>query len=322
MAAFLVRRLIQGVIVVALVATIAFLLLHAAPGDPFTGAMDDPRMGGDVRETMRAAYGFNLSTREQYVRYIASVFRGDLGFSIPRGRWVKDILSDAIPNTLLLMAIGILGGFALGISVAIAQVRNRGKRIDRVLGWISLLFFAFPDFWLALLVVLSLSSLLHLPFVGTVDVTHDLMSPAARLVDRVRHIILPALTLTLLYFPIIARHQRAALMDVLPSDYITTARAKGVDDRTLIRRHALRNALLPVITILGIAFPALLTGAVFIETVFSWPGMGYLIVNAINNRDYPLLTACVILGSALVVIGSLLADTLYRLLDPRLRDDH
>ena len=320
MAAFLVRRLIQGVIVVAFVATIVFLLLHLAPGDPYTVAMDNAQITADVLENWRHSAGLDLPVWQQFTRYVANVFRGDLGFSYT-GRPVLHALRDAIPNTLLLMAVGIAGGFALGIAVAIAQVKHQGKWVDRALGWISMIFFAFPDFWLALLVVLSLSSLLHLPLGGAVDMLHDDMGPAARIGDRITHLILPALTLTLLYFPIIARHQRAALMDVLPSEYIAAARAKGVDERTLIRRHALRNALLPVITILGVAFPALLTGAVFIEYVFSWPGMGYLIVTAINGRDYPLLTAAVILGGAFVVIGSLLADTLYRLLDPRIRDD-
>jgi peptide/nickel transport system permease protein len=133
--------------------------------------------------------------------------------------------------------------------------------------------------------------------------------------------VLPALTLTLLYFPLIARHQRAALLDVLPSDYVTTARAKGVHERTVISRHALRNALLPIITLLGVAFPALLTGAVFIEKVFAWPGMGSLIVGSIGSRDYPLLMAAVLMASVFVVTGSILADLLYRWLDPRMRDE-
>jgi peptide/nickel transport system permease protein len=160
------------------------------------------------------------------------------------------------------------------------------------------------------------------PIGGSVDpVTHDMMGAAARGADRVKHLILPALTLALLYFPVIARHQRAALLESITSDYMTTARAKGVSENVLITRHALRNALLPVVTILGVAFPALLTGAVFVEKVFSWPGMGLLIVNSINSRDYPLLTAAVLLGSTFVIIGSIISDVAYRMLDPRLRDE-
>jgi peptide/nickel transport system permease protein len=321
MAAFLLRRLVHGVIVVALVATIVFLLIHAAPGAPFAEAMDNPNMTEAVRQKWLHAYGLDRPIGEQFIRYLLSVFRGDFGFSYSNPRPVVDVLAAAIPNTLLLMTLGLIGGFALGISVAVVQVRNRGKLIDKVLGGVSLAFFAVPDFWLALLILVSLSGWVHLfPTGGTVTVgEYDYLGPLGRLADRAKHLFLPALTLSLLYFPIIARHQRASLIDVLPSDYITTARAKGVDERTVIRHHAMRNALLPVVTILGVAFPALLTGAVFIERVFSWPGMGFVILSSINGRDYPLLTASVILGAAFVVLGSLLADTLYRWLDPRLR---
>jgi len=140
------------------------------------------------------------------------------------------------------------------------------------------------------------------------------------LIDRARHLALPALTLALLYFPLIARHQRASLVDVLPSGYVTTARAKGVRESSVVTRHALRNSLLPIVTLIGIAFPALLTGAVFIEKVFSWPGMGLLIVNSIGSRDYPLLMAAVLMASIFVIAGSVLSDILYRWLDPRMRD--
>ena len=323
MAAFVLRRLLQGIIVVALVATIVFLLIHVPPGAPFADAMDNPNVTAAVRESWLEDYGLNRPLGEQYARYVANVFRGEFGFSFSKQRPVLDALASALPNTLLLMALGLAGGFALGIGVAVAQVRNRGRLLDKLLGGISLTFLAVPDFWLALLVAVSLSSWVHLfPTGGMVSVAeYDYLGPAGRVADRLKHLVLPALTLSLLYFPIIARHQRAALIDVLPAGYITTARAKGVDESTVVRHHAMRNALLPVITILGVAFPALLTGAVFIEKVFAWPGMGLLIVSSIDSRDYPLLTAAVILGAAFVVVGSLIADTLYRWLDPRLRDE-
>lgn len=323
MAAFITRRLAQGLIVVALVATIVFLLIDAAPGDPFGAAMDNPSVTEAVRQNWRDAYGLDRPVGERYVRYVTSVFQGELGFSISRQRPVSAALGDALPNTILLMALGLAGGFGLGLAVAMTQVRHRGGAADRILGGVSLAFFAVPDFWLALLILVTLSLWIPVfPIGGAVDpLMHDMFGPAGRVADRLRHIVLPALTLSLVYFPIIARHQRASLLDVLPSEYMITARAKGVDERTLVRRHAMRNALLPVITLLGVAFPALLTGAVFIEKVFAWPGMGLLIADSITSRDYPLLTASVILGAAFVVLGSLLADCLYRLLDPRLRYD-
>ncbi|HEX6575551.1 MAG TPA: ABC transporter permease [Gemmatimonadaceae bacterium] len=323
MAAFLVRRLIQGIVVVALVTTIVFVLIHLAPGDPFASAVSNPSITESIRASWRHAYGLDRPLGEQYLRYVANVFRGDLGFSFSLQRPVAAVLADALPNTILLMLLGLIAGFALGIAVAIAQVRNRGKALDKFLGGVSLTFFAVPDFWLALLLLVSLAYWVPIFPIGgaTNPVMYDTFSPAEQVWDRARHVILPAATLALLYFPVIARHQRAALADALPSDYVTTARAKGVSEKTLIRRHALRNALLPIVTLLGIALPGLLTGAVFVERVFSWPGMGSVIVNSIHSRDYPLLTACVILGSAFVVAGSVIADVLYRLLDPRLRDE-
>jgi len=202
-------------------------------------------------------------------------------------------------------------------------VRRRGRRTDRVLGSISLTLFSVPDFLFALMMLVGFAYWIPLfPIGGATDpVMHDLLGTAGRIADRARHLVLPAMTLALLYFPLIARHQRAALLDVLPQDYVTTARAKGVRESAVIARHALRNALLPIITLLGVAFPALLTGAVFIEKVFSWPGMGLLIVNSIQTRDYPLLMAAVLMGSVFVVAGSMLADILYRSLDPRMRDE-
>lgn len=323
MAEFLARRMAQGVVVMGIVATIVFFLIHAAPGDPFSTSIDNPSITESVRSSWRSAYGLDRPLGEQYVRYVANVFSGDLGFSFSKQRPVIDAIGDAMPNTLLLMLCGLIGGFGVGIAAAVAQVRRRGSSADKAIGGVSLALFSIPDFWLAMLMLVAFAYWIPaFPIGGAADpVMHDMMSTSGRFFDRVRHLILPALTLTLLYFPIIARYQRAALLDVMPSEYIMTARAKGVSERSVVTRHALRNALLPIVTLIGVAFPALLTGAVFIEKVFAWPGMGTLIVNSIGSRDYPLLTASVIAGSAFVVAGSIIADVLYRALDPRLRDE-
>jgi len=284
----------------------------------------NPNVSGAVRAHWREAYGLDRPLPEQFARYIASIVRGDLGWSFSLQRPVIDVLRDALPNTLLLMSIALVGSFALGIVLAIAQVTRPGSLTDRIIGGVSLIFFSMPEFWLALMVIVLLAY--HFPIFpigGMVDpVMHSSLGPAARAADVARHTVLPALTLTLLFSAVVARYQRAALLDVLPAEYVKTARAKGVPERHIIRRHALRNALLPVITLFGLAFPALLTGAVFVEKVFSWPGMGLVIVNSIDTRDYPLLMAAVIIGSFLVALGSLAADLLYVAFDPRLRDAH
>lgn len=321
MAVFLARRIAQGLIVVALVATIVFFLIHAARGDPFSYGMDNPSITEAVRQSWRRAYGLDRPLGEQYVRYVVGVFRGYLGFSISNQRPVSDVIRDAFPNTLLLMATGLFGAFAIGIAVALAQVRKLGRLTDRVLGALSLTLFSVPDFWLALIMLLVFAYWLPIfPVGGSFTVgEYDGLGPLDKIGDRLRHLILPAVTLTLLYFPIIARYQKAALLDVVAAEYISVARAKGVPERAVINRHAWRNALLPIITLLGIAFPALLTGAVFVEKVFGWPGMGLVIVGAIASRDYQLLTSAVIFGSAFVVAGSIIADILYRRFDPRVR---
>jgi len=314
-------RLVQAVVIVAIVATITFALIHIAPGDPFSAVLDNPNVNERVRMTLRAQYGLDRPLPEQFVRYVGQLARGELGWSFSHDRPVREVLASALPNTLLLMAIALTGSFALGILIALVQVARRGSTIDHALSAVSLFFFSMPDFWLAILALLAFTYWLPLfPVGGTVDpVTHDYMGLGARIVDRLRHLALPALTLTVLASPGVARYQRAALLDVLPADYIRTARLKGLTEREILRRHALRNALLPIISLLGLSFPALLTGAFFVEKIFVWPGMGLAVVTAIGSRDYPLVVGGVILGSIMVTAGSLLADLLYAWADPRLR---
>jgi peptide/nickel transport system permease protein len=220
------------------------------------------------------------------------------------------------------MSVALAASFALGIAIALVQARRAGSAADRVIGGVSLFFFSLPEFWLALTVLGVVAYVFpRFPIGGMVDpISHESMSSFGRAMDVTRHMLLPALTLTLVFSAVVARYQRAALLDVLPAEYIRTARAKGLSEGEIIRTHALRNALLPIVTLLGLAIPALLTGAVFVEKIFSWPGMGLVIVNSIDTRDYALLISSVIAGSVLVALGSLLADILYRVCDPRLRD--
>jgi len=318
---FIARRLGQAAVIVAIVAAITFELSHLAPGDPFSAVLDNPNVSEKVRETLRAQYGLDRPLPEQFVRYIGALARGEMGWSFSHDLPVREVLATALPNTLLLMGVALVASFALGIIVALVQVARRGSIIDNVLGAISLFFFSMPDFWLAILALLALTYWLPIfPVGGAVDpVMHEYLGLGGRIVDRLKHLVLPALTLTLLASASVARYQRAALLDVLPADYIRTARLKGLTEKEILRRHALRNALLPIITLIGLSFPALLTGAFFIERIFAWPGMGYAVVNAIGTRDYPLVVGGVIIGSIMVTLGSLLADLLYAWADPRLR---
>jgi peptide/nickel transport system permease protein len=308
-------------VIVAIVAAITFVLIHLAPGDPFSAVLDNPNVTERVRATLRAQYGFDRPLPEQFVKYVDALAHGELGWSFSHQRPVREVLTDTLPNTVLLMGVALVASFSLGILIALVQVARRGSAIDHTISAVSLFFFSMPDFWLAILALLAFSYWLPIfPVGGAVDpVMHEYLGWAGRVFDRLKRLALPALTLTVLASASVARYQRAALLDVLPADYIRTARLKGLTEREILRRHALRNALLPTITLIGLSFPALLTGAFFIEKIFGWPGMGLAVVGAIGNRDYPLVVGGVIIASVMVTLGSLIADLLYVWADPRIR---
>ncbi|HUQ45405.1 MAG TPA: ABC transporter permease [Gemmatimonadaceae bacterium] len=318
---YLGGRLLQAVSVVFLVTTLTFLLVHLAPGDPLQAALDRPGVTEEIRAQWRAQFGLDRPIAHQYGRWLANIPRGELGWSFSHRRPVRDVLGEALPRTLLLVGLALAMSFALGIAVGVLQAERLGKSRDRWLGRGLLLLYSVPDFWLALLALLVFAYRIPiLPPGGIVDpVLHDYMSLGSRLLDRVRHLVLPVMTLTLLTSAVIARHQRSALLDVLPSDWMRTALAKGLSWRAAVRRHALRNALLSTVTLVGLSLPALAAGAVFIEKVFSWPGMGMVTVSAIAARDYPLITAGVLVISVVVVVGALAADLAVAAADPRVR---
>ena len=321
MRALIARRLLQAAVIVAIAATTTFLLVQLAPGDPLGDLVENPRVPLEVRERLRARWGLDRPMHEQYVLYVRNLARGDLGWSFSQNRPVADAVIDALPNTLLLMGVALIGAFALGMTAGVIRAGRRGSMADRALGAGTLVFYSMPDFWLAIMAMLVFAYWVPLfPTSGmTTAVLYDYLSPAGKVIDRLKHLVLPATTLVLLLAAIIARYQRAAFLDVATQDFVRTARAKGLTERAVLWRHVLRNALLPVITLLGLSLPMLVGGSVFIEQVFAWPGMGRLAVGAIAARDHALVMAVVLMGSGLVTLGSLFADLLYVVADPRLR---
>jgi peptide/nickel transport system permease protein len=317
---YVAARLAQTLVVVVLVTTISFFLIRLAPGDPFsfTGGLT---MNAAVRDRLREQFGYNRPVLEQFVLFVGNVARGRLGYSHSMHRYVGDVLADVLPRTLLLMSVALVLSFVIGIAVGALQAVKRDSWLDRSLSGVLLLFYSIPDFWLALIALLAFAYWLPIfPPGGMIDeVMHDYMSLGGRIGDIAAHLVLPSLTIALLAAAGIARYQRAALLDVLPQDFVRTARAKGVAEGGIVFRHALRNALLPVITLIGLSLPALVGGTFFVEKVFAWPGMGYVAANAIAARDYDLVTGSVIVGGIMVAFGSLLADLLYAVADPRLR---
>jgi peptide/nickel transport system permease protein len=318
----LVSRLLQAVVVVLVAATLTFVLIRIAPGDPFAAALENPNVTAEVRAEWRRAYGLDRPMPEQYVRYLGAVARGDFGWSFSMQRPVSEAIAAAFPKTLLLMGTGLVLSFVAGIGLALIQARRVGSATDRALTHASLLVYSLPDFWLALmLLVVFALGLGVFPAGGAADpLLHDHLGAWGRMVDTLRHLVLPAATLALIGAATVARYQRGALLDVLPQDFIRTARAKGAPERVVLRRHALRNALLPTLTLLGLSIPALFGGSVFVEKIFAWPGVGLLAVNAVATRDYALVSAVVVIAGIAVVAGNLLADVLYAIADPRIRD--
>jgi len=313
----LLHRAAQSALVVLLVVTTCFALIRLAPGDPFFSGLDATDVPPEAAALMREQFGYDRPLAEQYWRFISGIARGDLGWSHSRGRPVADVLADVVPNTLLLMGTALLVGFLVGVSLGAWQGWRCGT-VARLTDRLALVVLSIPDFVLALL--LALGPALAWGFFPTSGMRTE-FGPGglAGAVDLLHHLALPAGTLALLVAATIARHQRAAMREVREAEFIRAARATGIPERQILLRHALRNSLTPVLTVMGVLLPTLVGGAVLVERIFSWPGMGRTIVDAVSFRDYPLVAGGVIVTSAGVVIGSLLADLAVAWADPRLR---
>lgn len=326
MGAYLVRRLAWTVPLVLGVATVVFFILHLAPGDP-ASYYAGPGVSAESIEQVRRNMGLDQPVHVQYVRWMGSMLRGDFGVSLARNQPVRSVVGQALPNTLILTLTALFLAFLGGVLVGVVQAVRHNTLTDRALSLGSLFFYSMPSFWLALMMILVFSVYarnvwgwsLWFPASGMVSVDHAALSLEGQVRDRIRHLVLPSLSLALVLAAGIARYTRGSMLEVIRQDYMRTARAKGLPRRTLILRHALRNALLPVITLLGLYLPFLFSGAVVIETVFAWPGMGKLMVDAVFQRDYPVVLAGTFLLTLTVVAGNLVADLLYAVADPRIR---
>jgi len=327
MGTFILRRVLGAIPLLLGIATLVFFVLNLAPGDP-AAAYLNPNMPPEIIEQLRVNLGLDQPVHVRYVKWMASFFTGDWGYSFAQSRPVAAILLDALPNTLVLAAISLVLVFLIGVVVGVFQAVKQNTLTDSSLSVIGLFFYSMPSFWLGLMLMLVFSLKasewgwpFSLPPTGVTSVDYDFMTTAEKIRDRVVHLVLPVATLTLALAAGVARYTRGQMLEVVRQDYIRTARAKGLPERTVIFKHALRNSLIPVITLLGLNLPYLFSGAVFIEYIFAWPGMGRGIVDAIYQRDYPVVMATSFLFAAIVVIGNLVADVLYAVADPRIRYD-
>lgn len=322
MTRFVVARFAQGVVIVFLVASFTFVLIHVAPGDPFLGLAERSSVPSDVREQLRVNFGLDRPLAEQYVRYLGNVARGDFGYSFSERRPVAAAIVERVPNTLLLAVAGLAIAFGLGIPLGAWQGWRSGSTTDHTLTIVSLAIYSLPVFWVGMMLQLVLGVGLGLfPMGNAIDpIMHSSLGLFGRTWDRLVHLALPAITLGLAGAATFARFQRTAMLDTIVQDFVRTARSKGLSERTVLFGHTLRAALLPTITLFGLAFPILLSGAVLVEAVFSWPGMGRLAVDAISTRDYYVVTGTTIVSAAMVVVGNMVADILYRVADPRTQE--
>jgi peptide/nickel transport system permease protein len=318
MAAYLVRRILIAIPVLLGITLIAFMVLALAPGDPVRALIDPEtlaRMTPEQIEQRRAELGLAGPPYERYVRWLGGVVQGDLGYSIKSGRSIAEEIAPRVGPTVLLMGTAFLISLVIGIPFGIiAAVRQYGP-LDYSLTAVTLLLISTPTFVLGLILIYVLGVEARVLPVGgmfTLGREQDVG-------DRLAHLILPAAILGAFYAAQLMRYTRAGMLDVLNSDYVTTAHAKGLRSRTVLVRHGLRNALLPIITILGLLVPELVAGAVITEQVFSWPGMGLLAVRAAADRDPSLMMAIVLIFAIAVLVANLLADVAYTYADPRVR---
>ncbi|HEX5131802.1 MAG TPA: ABC transporter permease [Candidatus Krumholzibacteria bacterium] len=313
---YLARRTLHAIILVAITLTISFAILHLAPGDPlvrFVGAGVDP---ADI-ERVRRSLGLDERLPVQYARWVGGVIRGDFGTSLAQNRPVRDMLADAVPRTILLTLLALGVQMSLGIWAGAAAARRRHARADRFLSFLTVALYAIPPFYLAYLLMTWLAIDRHwLPTSGIATPGLD-AGGVAMLADRARHLLMPVLVLGVASAAGFARYARGSLIDALGEDFVRTARAKGLPEGTVVWRHAFRSSLGTLITVTGLSAPFLIGGAVIVETVFAWPGMGSLMVASIYARDYPVVLAVNMLGALFVIAGNLLADVGSAWADPR-----
>jgi len=310
---YVVNRLAQSIVLIVFVSMLTFFLIHAAPGGP--AVLLAPDMSKEQIEQTRKALGLDDPVPVQYARWAGLVVRGNLGTSFSQGLPVTELLIRRLPETLELVLTGLLLATIVGVGIGIVSARRQYSWIDKLSTGFCFFGMSVPVFWLGLMLIIFCS--IHfkiLPSAGS----YTLGAPPS-LFDRLTHLVMPALVLATANLAPIARYTRSSVLEVLHADYLRTARAKGVAERVVMSRHALRNALIPIVTVVALMVPRLVSGVAITESVFAWPGMGSLAVDSAVQRDFPVVMGITLMVSVLVVITNFLTDLSYLLLDPRVK---
>ena len=322
MLTFILRRILIAIPILWGLLTLNFVLIHAAPGNP-AELFINPDMDPEARELIYKSMGLDRPLYEQYFSYLREVvFKFNFGESFLKKRPVADVVMDALPNTVQLSLLALCVQLVIGIAVGIVAAVRQYSHTDNVIRLISLTFYSMPSFYLGLILLFLFGGgVWHLlPASGMIDIVqHESMTFFEKIWDRAIHILLPSITLGLGAAAGVSRFMRGELLEVIRQDYIRTARAKGLRERAVVFKHGVRNALIPIITLVGLSVPILFSGAVIVENVFAWPGMGRIMVDAAFQRDYPVFLSVNLFFGCMVLLGSLVADLLYAVADPRVR---
>ncbi|MHB1552921.1 MAG: ABC transporter permease [Acidimicrobiales bacterium] len=313
MAGYLVRRLIQAVVVLVLVSLVTFVLLHFLPGNVARAMLGRHATPGAIR-AFDVANGYNRPLPVQYWLYLDRLVHGNLGFSYTFDQSVGSLLAMDLPKTALLVGSALVFALVIAIPMGLFQALHRNKPIDHALTTLSFVGYSMPTFWLGILLIVAFASKLRLfPTEGPqgASVTASFRDPAA--------MVLPVATLTITTVSVYSRYMRSSVIDNLLQDYVRTARAKGVSDGQLVRRHLFRNSVMPIVTLVGLSLPTVLGGAIIVEALFNYPGMGWLFWQAATRHDFAVLMGFVMVVGAATVVGNLLSDVVYALIDPRVR---
>ncbi|WP_078381436.1 ABC transporter permease [Sutcliffiella halmapala] len=314
MISYIIRRSLMAIPLLIGITILSFAIIQMAPGGP-SSLMMDPNISAEDMKKFEEKYGLNDPVHEQYIKWVGNMVQGDFGTSlIRRGVPVSEMIMNRLPNTLLLMIVSTILAVVVAVPFGVIAARKRYSLTDYSVTITSFVGLATPNFWIGLILIMVFAVQLGwLPTGGVATLNADFS-----IVDRIKHLILPAFVLATADMAGLTRYTRSSMIEVLSQDYMRTARAKGLKENKVVYKHGLRNGLIPVITIFGLMLPSFIGGAAITEKIFNWPGIGLLFLDSAFQRDYPVIMALTVISAVLVVIGNLLADILYAVFDPRI----
>lgn len=317
---FVLKRLFYAAALVLAVLVLNFMLIRLAPGDPTETLAG--QMGGmteEIRNELRKAYGLDLPVLQQLGIYVGRVLSGDMGYSYFFNLPVTSLVLDRLPATILLVAAALVLSVTIGTTLGVLASRKPQGLLSQLITLLSVVGYSAPVFWTGMLLIILFASVLPILPVSGIRSAAMSQGPLLDALDVARHLVLPAVSLGFVQMAQYSRLTRASMLDVLGADYIRTARAKGLSETIVFFKHALRNAILPIVTIIGLQFGNMLAGAIVVETVFNWPGLGRLAFDSVLRRDYPTLLGLLFFSSVLVVVVNQLTEVVYRAVDPRIK---